>query len=184
MRAAADLEAQGRTVIHMEVGQPSAATPASIRQAAMRALDDGRIGYTQALGIDSLREKLARHYAAQGVTVPASRIVVTTGSSGGFILSFLACFRPGDRVAISAPGYPAYRNIMIALGIEPVAIETGPESRHVLTPEAVRRAHADAPLSGVLVMSPANPTGVVMSREALDAMAALLPAAWALVHLG
>ena len=106
----------------MEVGQPSAPTPASIRAATARALEDGRIGYTQALGTDSLRARIARHYAqAYGVEVAAERVVVTTGSSGGFILTFLACFQPGDRVAITAPGYPAYRNILIALGLEPVA---------------------------------------------------------------
>ncbi len=173
MRAAADIERTGGSVVHMEVGQPSAPTPGSIRDAAAAALAKGQIGYTQALGIDSLRARLSRYYREQhGVAVPAERIAVTTGSSGGFILAFLACFKPGDRVAITAPGYPAYRNILIALGLEPVAIEVGPDSRFVMTPEHVARAHADKPLAGVLVMSPANPTGVVMSKEALGALAA------------
>lgn len=173
MNQAAAIEAGGGSVIHMEVGQPSAPTPASIRAAAGRALEHGRIGYTQALGADSLRARIARHYQdAYGVAVPASRVVVTTGSSGGFILAFLACFQPRARVAITAPGYPAYRNILLALGLEPVAIEVGPDTRFALTPELIARAHAESPLAGVLTMSPANPTGVVMAPEAVAAVAA------------
>ena len=173
MSAAARIEANGGSVTHMEVGQPSAPTPASIRAAAARALDDGRIGYTEALGIPSLRERIAQHYRdAYGVAIPASRIVVTTGSSGGFILAFLACFAPGARVAITAPGYPAYRNILVALGLEPVAIEVDAASRYALTPDHIRRAHAEKPLAGVLTMSPANPTGVVMEPDAIGAIAA------------
>lgn len=173
MNQAAAIERQGGSVVHMEVGQPSAATPTSIRAAASRALEDGRIGYTQALGTDSLRQRIARHYSdAYGVELPAERVVVTTGSSGGFILAFLACFEPGDRIAITAPGYPAYRNILIALGLEPVAIEVGPQTRFALTPELIAKAHAEKPLAGVLTMSPANPTGVVMTPEAIAAVAA------------
>lgn len=173
MNQAAAIERRGGSVVHMEVGQPSAPTPASIRAAAARALEDGRIGYTQALGTDSLRARIARHYReAYGVVVPAERVVVTTGSSGGFILAFLACFQPGARVAITAPGYPAYRNILTALGLEPVAIEVGPETRHALTPELIAEAHAERPLAGVLTMSPANPTGVVMAPGAIAAVAA------------
>ena len=134
MNQAAAIERRGGSVVHMEVGQPSAPTPASTRAAAAKALEHGRIGYTQALGTDSLRERIARHYQdAYGVQVAAERVVVTTGSSGGFILAFLACFQPGSRIAITAPGYPAYRNILIALGLEPVAIEVGPETRFALT---------------------------------------------------
>lgn len=173
MNQAAAIERAGDTVVHMEVGQPSAPTPASIRAAAARALERGRIGYTQALGTDSLRDRIARHYRdAYGVSVAADRVVVTTGSSGGFILTFLACFQPGARVAITAPGYPAYRNILTALGLEPVAIEVGPETRYALTPELIGKAHAERPLAGVLTMSPANPTGVVMAPEAIAAVAA------------
>ncbi|MEN5083437.1 aminotransferase class I/II-fold pyridoxal phosphate-dependent enzyme [Bosea sp. TWI1241] len=168
MNAAAAIERTGGSVVHMEVGQPSAPTPASIRSAAGRALEDGRIGYTQALGIPSLRARIARHYHdSYGVSVPPERVVVTTGSSGGFILAFLACFEPGARVAITAPGYPAYRNILVALGLEPVAIPVGPETRYALTPELIARAHEQAPLAGVLTMSPGNPTGVVMSPQAI-----------------
>lgn len=173
MAAAERIEMKGGDVIHMEVGQPSAATPASIRRAVSTALEDGRIGYTQALGIRSLRERIARHYADMyGVRIPMDRVVVTTGSSGGFLLAFLACFAPGARVAITAPGYPAYRNILTALGLEPVALEVDAASRFVLTPEHVEKAHAQKPLAGVLVMSPANPTGVVMDRDAIAALSA------------
>ena len=173
MNQATAIERRGGSVVHMEVGQPSAPTPASIRAAAAKALEHGRIGYTQALGTDSLRERIARHYAqAYGIDVAAERVVVTTGSSGGFILAFLACFQPGSRIAITAPGYPAYRNILIALGPEPVAIEVGPETRFALTPDLIERAHREKPLAGVLTMSPANPTGVVMTSEAIADVAA------------
>ncbi|MGO4666979.1 pyridoxal phosphate-dependent aminotransferase [Bosea sp. 2RAB26] len=173
MNQAAAIERAGGSVVHMEVGQPSAPTPASIRAAAARALEHGRIGYTQALGTDSLRARIARHYQdAYGVSIPAERVIVTTGSSGGFILAFLACFQPGARVAITAPGYPAYRNILTALGLEPVAIEVGPETRYALTPDLIAKAHAERPLAGVLTMSPANPTGVVMAPDAIAAVAA------------
>lgn len=173
MAAAERLEQAGREIIHMEVGQPSAPTPESIRRATAAALADGRIGYTQALGVRSLRQRIARHYQeAYGVQVPMERVVVTTGSSGGFLLAFLACFAPGARVAITAPGYPAYRNILTALGLEPVALEVDAASRFVLTPDHVARAHAEKPLAGVLVMSPANPTGVVMDQEAIGAVSA------------
>jgi aspartate/methionine/tyrosine aminotransferase len=173
MSAAARIEARGGSVIHMEVGQPSAPTPASIRAAAARALDHGRIGYTAALGIPSLRARIARHYAeAYGVGVDPGRIVVTTGSSGGFLLAFLACFERGQRVAITAPGYPAYRNILVALGLEPVAIEVDAASRYALSPDLLRRADQEKPLAGALVMSPANPTGVVMDAESIAALAA------------
>lgn len=168
MSSAADIEAKGGTVIHMEVGQPSAPTPASIRAAVEAALGHGRIGYTQALGMPSLRQRIARHYLEhEGVVVSPERIVVTTGSSGGFVLAFLACFKPGARVAITAPGYPAYRNILLALGLEPVAISVGEETGHVLTAAQIEAAHGANPLDGVLVMSPSNPTGVVMSETAL-----------------
>ena len=168
LSAANAMEAGGGSVLHMEVGQPSAPAPKSAIAAASAALARGRIGYTEALGLPSLRERISRHYRdAYGVDAPAERIVVTTGSSGGFILSFLAMFDPGDRVAISAPGYPAYRNVLKALGVEPVEIETSAATGWVLTGEAIARAHAERPLKGVLAMSPANPSGTMMSAAAL-----------------
>ncbi len=173
MAAAERIEKAGGHVIHMEVGQPAASAPRSALIAAHRALDEGRIGYTSALGIPSLRERIARHYRdSYGCTVDAARIVVTTGSSGAFILAFLAMFEPGDRVAVTVPGYPPYRHILSALGCEPVLIETSGDTRHALTGEALLAAHRKAPLKGVLVGSPANPTGTMMSREALTALIA------------
>jgi aspartate/methionine/tyrosine aminotransferase len=163
---------EGAEVVHMEVGQPSAPVPRLVREAAMAALEKGRIGYTEALGIPSLRARIARHYRdAYGVAVDASRVVVTTGSSAGFVLAFLTCFDAGDRVAIAAPGYPAYRSILEALDLVPVFIETGPADGWVMTPEAIRAAHADAPLAGVLAMSPANPSGTMMKPDEIASLA-------------
>lgn len=157
----------------MEVGQPAAGAPKTAIAAAHVALEAGRIDYTSALGIPSLRERIARHYRdAYGCDVSPERVVVTTGSSGGFILAFLAMFEPGDRVAVTVPGYPPYRHILTALGCEPVLIETTNETRHALTGEALLAAHRKAPLKGVLVGSPANPTGTMMSREALAGLIA------------
>ena len=138
MAAAARIEAAGGHVIHMEVGQPSASAPKAAIAAAHAALDLGRIDYTSALGIPSLRARIARHYReTYGCAVDAERIVITTGSSGAFILGFLAMFEPGDRVAVTVPGYPPYRHILTALGCEPVLIETSSETRHALTGEAL-----------------------------------------------
>jgi aspartate/methionine/tyrosine aminotransferase len=171
MAAAARIEAEGGHVIHMEVGQPAAAAPKTAILAAHAALEGGRIDYTSALGIPSLRERISRHYReAYGLVVDAGRIVITTGSSGAFILSFLAMFEPGDRVAVTVPGYPPYRHILTALGCEPVLIETSAENRHALTGEALLAAHRKTPLKGVLVGSPANPTGTMMSGEALTSL--------------
>lgn len=173
MAAAARIEAAGGHVIHMEVGQPAAGAPRTAIAAAHAALEAGRIDYTSALGIPSLRARIVRHYReTYGCAVSPERIVVTTGSSGGFILAFLSMFEPGDRVAVTVPGYPPYRHILTALGCEPVLIETTNETRHALTGEALLAAHRKAPLKGVLVGSPANPTGTMMSREALAGLMA------------
>jgi aspartate/methionine/tyrosine aminotransferase len=171
MAAAARIEAAGGHVIHMEVGQPAASAPKAAIQAARAALDSTRIDYTAALGTPSLRQRIARHYReSYGFAVDSSRIVVTTGSSAAFILAFMAMFEPGDRVAVTVPGYPPYRHILTALGCEPVLIETSSETRHALTGEALLAAHRKAPLKGVLVASPANPTGTMMSGEALSGL--------------
>jgi aspartate/methionine/tyrosine aminotransferase len=173
MAAAARIEAAGGHVIHMEVGQPAAPAPKSAISAAHAALERARIDYTSALGIPSLRERISRHYGeTYGFAVDSERIIVTTGSSGAFILGFLAMFEPGDRVAVTIPGYPPYRHILTALGCEPVLIETSSENRHALTGESLLAAHRRAPLKGVLVGSPANPTGTMMSREALTGLIA------------
>jgi aspartate/methionine/tyrosine aminotransferase len=168
LAAAAAKERRGDSVVHMEVGQPSAPAPRRAREAARAALEDGRIGYTEALGLAALRERIARHYRdAYGVTMAPERVVVTTGSSAGFVLAFLALFDSGQRVAITAPGYPAYRNILAALEIEPVAVPLTRGEGWIMTAESVARAHAAAPLHGVLAMSPANPSGTMIGRDAL-----------------
>ncbi len=168
MAAAARLEAAGGRVIHLEVGQPAAAAPATAIAAARTALAPGRLRYTETLGLPTLRARIARHYGeVYDLEVDPARVVVTTGSSGGFILAFLALFEPGDRVAVALPGYPPYRHILSALGCEPVAIETTQATRWAITPEMLMAAHRKAPLKGVLVASPANPTGTMMTGQAL-----------------
>jgi aspartate/methionine/tyrosine aminotransferase len=167
MAAAARIEAAGGRVIHMEVGQPAASAPSTAIAAARRALS-GPLAYTAALGIPSLRTRIARHYQeTYGVAVDPGRVVVTTGSSAAFILAFLALFEPGDRVAIATPGYPPYRHILTALGCEPVLIETTAATRWEITSEALIAAHRERPLHGVLVASPANPTGTMIKEGAL-----------------
>lgn len=168
MRAAIDRENAGGKVVHMEVGQPGAPAPTPVIEAARAALDDGRFGYTEALGLRALRSRVARHYGeAYGIDLSPDRIAVTTGSSAGFNLAFLSAFDVGDRVAVTAPGYPAYRNILGALGLEVVEIDVDAESRYALTPEMLAAAHQAAPLKGVLIASPANPTGTMMIPDAL-----------------
>jgi aspartate/methionine/tyrosine aminotransferase len=168
MAAAARIEAAGGHVIHLEVGQPAAPAPTTAIAAAREALTSGRLGYTETLGIASLRARIARHYQeTYRLAIDPARIAVTTGSSAGFILAFLALFEPGDRVAVALPGYPPYRHILSALGCEPVAIATTQATRWAITPEMLLAAHREAPLKGVLVASPANPTGTMMTAEAL-----------------
>jgi aspartate/methionine/tyrosine aminotransferase len=175
MAAAAALEAKGARVLHMEVGQPAAPAPATARQAAQAALSAGRIGYTETLGIPALRARIVRHYGDNyDLTLDPARVVVTTGSSGGFVLAFLSLFEPGDRVALANPGYPPYRHILSALGCEPVLIETNAETRWALSAKALITEHRKKPLAGLVVASPANPTGTMMD---VDALAHLIAAA-------
>ena len=163
MREANLLEKAGRSIIHMEVGEPSAAPPPLVREAAIAALGGQKVGYTDALGLFSLRQRIARHYRdTYGVAVEAERIAVTTGSSGGFVMAFLALFDVGARVAVSAPGYPAYRNIFAALGIETVELRTDASTRFAVTAEMIAAAHRQKPVDGLLLMSPANPTGAML----------------------
>ncbi len=168
LREAKALEAAGRRIIHMELGEPGAPAPRLVREAAARALQSGAIGYGEAMGEAPLRARIARHYAeSYGVEVSPDRIIVTTGSSGAFLLTFLAAFDPGARIAAGAPGYPAYANILAALGLTNVAVEVGPDTRFALTAAAIEKVHREKPLDGVLLMSPANPTGTVISRDEL-----------------
>jgi aspartate/methionine/tyrosine aminotransferase len=170
MKAAAEREAAGNGVLHMEVGQPSTGAPAGVVAAAKRALDRDVLGYTLALGIEPLRRRIARHYRDRyDVGVDEARIAVTTGSSGAFLLSFLAAFDAGDKVAILRPGYPCYRNILGALGIEAVDVPVGPNTRFQPTPALLDRA-GGAKLDGLLVASPANPTGSMLTQAELAAI--------------
>jgi aspartate/methionine/tyrosine aminotransferase len=163
------LRGLGHDVISMAVGQPSDPAPTPVIEAARRALADGRIGYTDALGLRGLREAIAAHYLDHyGIAVSPERVAVTTGSSAAFNLAFLAMFDAGDRVAVAAPGYPAYRNILAALGIEVVEIELHGAGH--LTAAHLAEAHARTPLKGVLFASPANPTGAVIPAGDLEAL--------------
>lgn len=163
---------EGQPVISLAVGQPAHPAAGAVREAARGALEHGRIGYTDTLGMRALRRKIADHYDNRyAVAVDPERIVVTTGSSAGFNLAFLTLFDVGDRIAITRPGYPAYRNIMAMLGLEAVEIAVGANTGFTLTPEALEAAAADSgPISGVLLASPANPTGTVTSRRSLKAL--------------
>src|SRR5271169_5980161 len=142
MAAAARLEAQGRRIVHMEVGQPALGAPSTAIAAARAALSSGSLGYTETLGIASLRRRIARAYSEwHGLDLDPARIVVTTGSSAGFMLAFLAAFEAGDRVAMALPGYPPYRHILAALGCEPVGIETAAPARWSMTGETLIAHH-------------------------------------------
>jgi len=177
MAAAAQCEARGAHIIHMEVGQPAAPAPKTAIRAAQAALAHGRIGYTECLGIPSLRTRIARHYGEMyDLGLDPARVVITTGSSGAFVLAFLALFEPGDRVALANPGYPPYRHILSALGCEPVLVETSAETRWALSAKALIAAHQRAPLKGVVVASPANPTGTMMGSDALSRLIAIAEA--------
>ncbi|MFV3077095.1 aminotransferase class I/II-fold pyridoxal phosphate-dependent enzyme [Niveispirillum fermenti] len=170
MRAANERAAAGGDVLHLEIGQPGTPAPRGVIAAAHAALDADRIAYTEAFGIPSLREAIARWYRDRhGVSVGPERIAVTTGSSAGFLLGFLAAFEPGDRVALAAPGYPAYRNILRALDLVPVEIPTGPETRFQPTPALL--AALDRPVKGLIVASPSNPAGTMLSPDALRDLA-------------
>jgi len=174
MAAAAQREALGARVIHMEVGQPAAPAPSTAIKAAQDALAHGRIGYTETLGIPTLRARIAQHYKdTYDLVLDPARVVVTTGSSGGFVLAFLALFEPGDRVALANPGYPPYRHILSALGCEPVLIQTTAETRWVLSAKSLIAEHRRKPLQGVVVASPANPTGTMMDADALSRLIAV-----------
>lgn len=169
LREANARAAAGGQVLHLEVGQPSTAAPPAVIEAAKRALDTHQLGYTEALGIGDLRRCIATHYRDMyGLAVDPAQVVVTTGSSGAFMLSFLAAFDHGDRVALAAPGYPAYRNILQALGLAPVSIPTGAESR--FQPAVVHLEALDPPVQGLIVASPSNPTGTMLSRAELAAL--------------
>ena len=169
MRAANRHAAAGADVLHLEVGEPAAGAPPRVIEAAHAALDSTALGYSEALGLPDLRARIARHYRdIYGREVDAARVVVTAGASGAFLLAFLAAFDAGDRVALADPGYPAYRNILQALGIEVVALAAGPNHRFQPTPALLEEA---GELDGLIVASPSNPTGTMLGAEELTALA-------------
>jgi aspartate/methionine/tyrosine aminotransferase len=172
MEAARAAEAAGRHIIHMEVGQPSTPAPALARAALARAMEEDALGYTVALGLPALREAIARHYAAwYGVDLDPARVIVTSGSSGAFLLAFAALFDAGDRVALGEPGYPSYRQILRAMSVVPVGIPTRAENRYQPRPEEVPEG-----VQGLIVASPGNPSGTMLGREELAALAGLCEA--------
>lgn len=162
---------QGREVYSLCLGQPSTPAPTPVRQAAHRALDTEQIGYTDANGIPVLRERIARHYAAEyGAQVDPDTIVITTGSSAAFTAIFLAAFEAGDTVAMTRPGYPAYRNTLGALGCAVRSIDCGPKTRWQPSAQQLDElVGKDAP-AGLIIASPANPTGTILSADELEAI--------------
>ncbi len=169
----AELRAAGRDVISLCAGEPSQGAPSDVRRRAVELMTDRtRLGYTETFGIRPLRDQIAGHYSRwYGLRVDSATICVTTGSSGAFLLAFVAAFDPGDRVALTRPGYPAYRNILSSLGCEVVELDCGPEQRFQPTVELLDAAHAEAPLAGLVLASPANPTGTMVDDRQLKALA-------------
>jgi aspartate/methionine/tyrosine aminotransferase len=168
--AAAERQRTHGDLVNLSAGQPSVGAPAPVRAAAAAALEHDRLGYTVALGIPELRGAIAQSYTDRyGLDIGVDDVVLTTGSSGGFLLAFLSCFDVGDRVALASPGYPCYRNILSALGCEVVEIECGPETR--FQPTAQMLAELEPPVKGVIVASPANPTGTIIEAAELAAIA-------------
>jgi len=164
MEAAARAEADGRHIIHMEVGQPGTPAPEGARRALAKAMEAGSLGYTVALGLPELRSKIAKLYRDRhGLEISPERVIVTSGSSGGFLLAFTALFDAGDRVALGSPCYPSYRQILGALSLTPVDIPTTPEDRYQPTPDTL-----PDDIQGLIVASPANPTGTMLDRSALS----------------
>ncbi|MGU3668075.1 pyridoxal phosphate-dependent aminotransferase [Methylobacterium sp. A49B] len=168
MAAAAAKARAGDDVVRMEVGQPSAPAPRAVIAAAQAALATGRVPYTEALGLPALRARIARDYTERhGVTVSPERVVITTGSSAGFVLAFMSLFDAGARVAVPQPGYPAYRSILSALDLVPAPMVLRDADRYAPTAALLRETHARTPVAGALVMSPANPSGTVITEAAL-----------------
>lgn len=166
MEQARQAEAAGRHIIHMEVGQPGTPAPAAARAALVRAMEQSALGYTVALGLPELRARIARLYRDwYGVDLNPDRVIVTSGSSAGFLLAFTALFDAGERVALGNPGYPSYRQILKALSLTPVGIDTSPEDRFQPTPETL-----PDDIAGLIVASPANPSGTMLDRPALAAL--------------
>lgn len=174
MRAADEKEAAGETVIHMEVGQPGTPAPKAARTRLSKALETDNLGYTLATGTAQLRQRISDHYRIQyDLQVPPERIIITTGSSAGFILSFLALFDHGAPVGLPNPGYPCYRQILTALGQKPLLLETGEANRWMPTCDQIEQAADEHDIKGALIASPANPTGTMIEPDRLAEICAL-----------
>ncbi len=171
MAQAALLEKQGRDIIHMEVGQPGTSAPQAALRAAEEAIRSDRLGYTLALGMEPLRERISEYYKEKyKVAVSPERIIITTGSSAGFLLSFLSCFDQGDNVALTRPGYPCYRQIMKTLGINPIDLPLSGDERWMPSATMLEQAIRERGAKGVIMASPANPTGTALEADRLSAL--------------
>ena len=170
LAAAKERQAKHGDLVNFVAGQPSTGAPRAVREEAKRLLDEDALGYTVATGVPELRAAIAAHHRrASGIDVTADDVVVTTGSSGGFLLAFLAAFEPGDRVVMARPGYPCYRNVLTALGCEVVEIDCGPDTR--FQPTVALLEEVSGPVAGVVIASPANPTGTMVPPDELAAIA-------------
>ena len=170
---ARELEAQGRSIVHMEVGEPDFPTPQPICDAGIAALSKGELHYTPAPGLSELRAAIAGHYRRlHGIEVPASRIVVTTGSSGALLLALGALVNPGDQVLLADPGYPCNRNFVRLVEGEPVGVAVGPDSNYQLTPELLSQ-HWGSRTAAAIVATPSNPTGTLVPPAQLRMMVEL-----------
>ena len=169
-RSANQRHSEKGDVLHLELGQTATGAPRQVIDIAKRALEDDLLGYTEAFGLMPLRNRISDYYGqSQNLAVDPDRIVVTTGSSGGFVLAFIAAFDAGDKVAMADPGYPGYRNILLALGIEPVSVPTGPDTRFQPTPALLDKIKD--PLDGLIIASPSNPAGTMLGEPELKALA-------------
>ena len=171
MREANLLAANGRDILHLEVGQPSTGAPAGVIAAAQKAMAVDKLGYTNALGINSLRRRIAQYYRdTYKIDLSEERVVVTTGSSGGFLLAFLSAFDAGDRVVLADPSYPAYRNILAALDIEAVSVLATAEDQYQPTPALLDNVNGN--IDGLIIASPANPTGTMINADEMASLTA------------
>ncbi|HEY3438010.1 MAG TPA: aminotransferase class I/II-fold pyridoxal phosphate-dependent enzyme [Actinotalea sp.] len=162
----------GESIINLCAGQPATGAAWVVRERAMAVLESGDLGYTEAIGVPALRRAIAQHYGRwYDVDVSPDRVAVATGSSGAFVLAFLAAFDVGDRVALARPGYPAYKNILRSLGCEVVELACGPETRYQPTVAQLTQAYYEGGLDGLILASPANPTGTMVSPAELAALA-------------
>ncbi|MDB5808370.1 MAG: aminotransferase, partial [Betaproteobacteria bacterium] len=169
---ARELEAAGRSIVHMEIGEPDFPTAQPICDAGVRAIENGKHFYTPALGIPELRAAISSFYRERyGADVPASRIIITSGASGALLLAIGVLIDAGDEVLMADPGYPCNRNFVRMMGGVPVEVPVGAESAYQLLPEMVAN-HWTLRTRAVIVASPSNPTGTLMPVDSLRAIAA------------